>query len=141
VTAIAPHGAAVRADSRDRQRQRVAEGSHVRADSRLGAISKRRHRPHRAVSSPLYGRGDGLGWDFGQDATIAELLDFIRPTPEVGFISALTIEPTMPPYVDAAAPISTQRPFSFGNAGVWVQLADYEIVCSYNRARGHGHQI
>jgi predicted phage baseplate assembly protein len=73
---------------------------------------------------PVKGGADGKGWEVGQDATISELFEFIRPDSEIGFISALSIQGMTPLYTP------TTRPFPLGTPGVWVQLADYEIVCS-----------
>jgi hypothetical protein len=72
---------------------------------------------------PLYGGPDGTGWDVGQDLTLSGLFEYIQPEPELGFISEITIEPNTPLYEPP------DRPYEQG-AGVWVQVADYEIICS-----------
>lgn len=60
----------------------------------------------------------------GQDILISSLFEFIQPDPDVGFISSLTVEAGAPLYQPP------DRPFPIGVPGVWVQLADYEILCS-----------
>jgi hypothetical protein len=55
---------------------------------------------------------------------ISGLLDTVRLDASVGFVAALTIQAAAPEYQPPA------RPFALGGPGVWVQVADYEIVCS-----------
>jgi predicted phage baseplate assembly protein len=69
---------------------------------------------------PLHGGAQGTGWEFGQDATISELFDAVRPPSEVGFIADLKIK--------AGRPDHTRPTLASGDA--WVQLADFELVCS-----------
>jgi len=42
----------------------------------------------------------------------------------VGFISTITVQAQAPLYTPA------DRPFAIAPPGVWVQLADYELICS-----------
>jgi predicted phage baseplate assembly protein len=72
---------------------------------------------------PLYGGADGAGWEVGQVFLISGLLEFIQPSAEVGFISSLTVAAGRPLYDPPDRPI-------MGQSDVWVQLADYEIICS-----------
>jgi hypothetical protein len=73
---------------------------------------------------PLHGGSDGTGWKIGQDVLISNLFDYIRPDTEIGFISSLTVQAVQPAYEPR------ERPFARTSAGVWVQVADYELVCS-----------
>jgi hypothetical protein len=73
---------------------------------------------------PLKGGLEGLGWEMGQDLTIASLFDFLKPDSELGFIADLKIEAQTPLYTP------TDRPFPVAVPGVWLQVLDYEIICS-----------
>lgn len=73
---------------------------------------------------PVSGGTDKNGWEVGQDITIPGLFEYIKPTSEVGFISDLTIKAQTPLYPNG-------RPPDLLQSGVWIQLADYEIVCSH----------
>jgi uncharacterized phage protein gp47/JayE len=73
---------------------------------------------------PILGGVDGNGWEVGQDILISGLLDAIRLDANVGFVASLTIQAGTPAYTPTARPLPSAPP------GVWVQLADYEIVCS-----------
>lgn len=72
---------------------------------------------------PILGGSEKKGWEVGQDITIPALFEFIKPDPEIGFISDLKIQALTPLYQP------TVRPFT-GSLSVWVQLADYEVLCS-----------
>jgi hypothetical protein len=73
---------------------------------------------------PVLGNLDGHGWEIGEDQTIAPLFEFIKPSSEVGFISALQIQADTPLYTPPT------RLYPVGVPGVWVKFADYEMVCS-----------
>lgn len=73
---------------------------------------------------PILGGAEKGGWEIGQDITISSLFEFIKPDSAMGFISDLKIEAQTPLYTPIA------RPFVVGVPSVWIQLADYEIVCS-----------
>jgi predicted phage baseplate assembly protein len=77
---------------------------------------------------PLYGGLEGHGWEVGQDLTVSTLFDYIRPAPEIGLISRIEIAFDAPGY--------TRPPFAVANPTVWVQLADFELLCS-----GDGHKV
>jgi predicted phage baseplate assembly protein len=72
---------------------------------------------------PLNGGPDGTGWDVGQVFLVSGLLEFIQPPADVGFISSLTVAAGTPLYDPPDRP-------SMGQSDVWVQLADYETICS-----------
>jgi hypothetical protein len=72
---------------------------------------------------PLYGGPEGTGWEVGQVFLVSGLLEFIQPPAEVGFISSLTVAAGTPLYDPPDRPTT-------GESDVWVQLADYEIICS-----------
>jgi predicted phage baseplate assembly protein len=72
---------------------------------------------------PLSGGSEGAGWEVGQVFLISGLLEFIQPPAEVGFISSLAVKAGTPLYQPPKRPPT-------GQSDVWVQLADYEIVCS-----------
>jgi hypothetical protein len=74
---------------------------------------------------PLYGGPRGGGWEIGQAFLVSGLLEFIQPSPDLGFISKITVAPGQPIY---GSDIPAARP-EVGESDVWVQLADYEIVC------------
>jgi predicted phage baseplate assembly protein len=78
---------------------------------------------------PLTGNLDSNGWEVGASVFIADLFTAIMPDESIGFISSLTLAAETPPYFGPGAP-QFQRPFSLAGPGVWVQLTDYEIVCS-----------
>ena len=71
---------------------------------------------------PLWGGPQGSGWDIGQEIAIADLFDVIQPPRDIGFISNLAITAMDPAY---------SRPHSINVPGVWLPVADYEIVCSH----------
>ena len=73
---------------------------------------------------PTRGKADGDGWAIGEHITIAGLFDFLKPTDEVGFISDIQVQAQVPAYTPP------DRPIVIGPPGVWVQLADYELICS-----------
>ncbi len=72
---------------------------------------------------PLYGGPQGEGWDVGQVFLVSGLLEFIQPSAEIGFISSLAVAAGAPLYDPPDRP-------KMGQSDVWVQLADYEIICS-----------
>lgn len=74
---------------------------------------------------PLQGGPDGTGWEVGQAFLVSGLLENIQPDPRVGFITKITVAPGQPIYGQD----TTTRP-RVGVSEVWVQLADYEIICS-----------
>jgi len=82
---------------------------------------------------PILGGSDKQGWEVGQDITISELLTLIQPDTDVGFVAALTVQAATPLYTP------TDRPFSSGPPGVWVQLADYELICSGTHTDSKGN--
>lgn len=73
---------------------------------------------------PLSGESDQKGWEVGQNITISGLFEFIQPDPEIGFISEITVQAGIPLYEPK------DQPFVSSPSDVWVQLADYEIICS-----------
>jgi hypothetical protein len=75
---------------------------------------------------PLWGGPDGNGWEVGQAFLVSGLLEFIQPNPRIGFISKITVAPGQPIY-GPNIPITRPR---MGQSEVWVQLADYEMICS-----------
>ncbi len=75
---------------------------------------------------PLRGGPQGAGWEIGQAFLVSGLLEFIQPSPEIGFISKIKVAPGNPEYGEG---IPTIRPAT-GLSDVWVQLADYEMICS-----------
>lgn len=84
-----------------------------------------------AFLHPIHGGPDGEGWAVGQDVTISTLFEVIQPPSEIGFITNITIEAGRPLYVSGAGAVfPAHRPFPIENPGVWVQLVDYEMVCS-----------
>jgi predicted phage baseplate assembly protein len=72
---------------------------------------------------PLYGGPGGAGWEVGQVFLVSGLLEFIQPSAEVGFISSLSVAAGTPLYQPPDRP-------RMGQSDVWVQLADYETICS-----------
>jgi hypothetical protein len=75
---------------------------------------------------PLWGGPNGEGWEVGQSFAVSGLLEFMQPSPQVGFISKISISAGPPIY---GPDIPTTRP-RVSQSDVWVQLADYEIICS-----------
>jgi uncharacterized phage protein gp47/JayE len=75
---------------------------------------------------PLHGGPGGTGWEVGQAFLVSGLLEFIQPDPRVGFITRITVAAGQPIY-GPDIPITRPR---VGESEVWVQLADYEIICS-----------
>ena len=75
---------------------------------------------------PIHGNLDGKGWQIGEDQTIAPLFEFIQPPTEIGFISSLTLQS------ETALYTPNTRLYPVAVPGVWVKLADYEMVCSSN---------
>ncbi len=72
---------------------------------------------------PLHGGPKGNGWDVGQDFLVSGLLEFIQPNTEIGFISSVSVKAGLPMYQPQERPKTSE-------SDVWVQLADYEIICS-----------
>jgi len=99
----------------------LISGAPALHDSILSAIN--------AFLHPLTGNLDGNGWEVGASVFIADLFKAIMPPENLGFISALTLAADTPPYF-GPGPVAGQRPFPLATPGVWVQLADYELVCS-----------
>lgn len=73
---------------------------------------------------PTLGGPEEKGWEVGQDIMISSIFDYLQPDLDVGFISDLTIQAGTPLYMP------TDRPFPIAIPSVWVQLADYEILCA-----------
>ncbi len=73
---------------------------------------------------PVRGRADETGWQVGGDVMISEIFDFVQPDNEIGFIADISIAAATPLYTPV------DRPFPVGVPSVWLQLADYELVCS-----------
>lgn len=73
---------------------------------------------------PLLGGPAGSGWDIGQEIAIADLFDVLRPPSDIGFISRLEIAAGSPVYQPG------DRPYPTGVLGIWLPIADYEIICS-----------
>lgn len=71
---------------------------------------------------PLAGGADGQGWQVGQDFLIADLLPIIQPDRTIGYLKRLTVTAGQPLYAGG-------RPILSGS-DVWVQIADYELICS-----------
>ena len=95
-----------------------------RVAARLAAVISDARAEIERFLHPILGGPDGCGWEVGQDILLSGLLDALRLDASVGFIAALTIQAAAPEYVPPT------RPFVTGGPGVWVQVADYEIVCS-----------
>ncbi|MFS0519553.1 baseplate J/gp47 family protein [Nostoc sp. UIC 10607] len=75
---------------------------------------------------PLWGNVDGTGWEIGQEIVIPGLLEFIRLNSDIGFISDLKLQAAIPLY----QPLALGRPINASTPGIWVQLADYEMICN-----------
>lgn len=75
---------------------------------------------------PLLGGPDGTGWEVGQAIVLSSLLEFIQPDASVGFIASLAVADGPPRYEPPTRPPSGPN----AKSSVWVQLADYEIICS-----------
>lgn len=85
---------------------------------------------------PIKGGPQQTGWEVGEDITIASLFEFIQPETEVGFIASLEIEALRALYNPPRPP-----DFPLNIRGVWVQLADYEIVCSAAADPANRHSV
>ncbi|GHO90349.1 putative baseplate assembly protein [Reticulibacter mediterranei] len=72
---------------------------------------------------PIYGGLDRNGWQVGQSVFIADLFKAIMPDENLGFITSLTMVAETPAYTPSTRP--TQPPAS----QVWVNVAEYELVC------------
>ena len=96
----------------------LSDGNKVYGHQDIQVVAKIKEFLH-----PILGGSEKKGWEVGQDITIPDLFEFIKPDPEIGFISDLKIEALTPLYQP------TVRPFT-GSLSVWVQLADYEVLCS-----------
>jgi predicted phage baseplate assembly protein len=72
---------------------------------------------------PIVGGPDGTGWEVGKDIVLSSLLEFIQVDAAIGFISSLSLAAGGALYEPATRP-------SVVSSSVWVQLADYEIICS-----------
>jgi len=80
---------------------------------------------------PLWGNIDGNCWEVGRHIFLADLFEFIMPDPEIGFIENLRIKAAIPDYHDPVLSWNpAERPFPINILGVWVQLADFELLCS-----------
>lgn len=84
---------------------------------------------------PVCGGPDGKGWEIGQSITISSLFNFIEPSSDIGFISSLKIEAKTPDYFPATRPFKPNDP-KLSNK-VWIELADYEIICSTDGSDDH----
>jgi predicted phage baseplate assembly protein len=72
---------------------------------------------------PIYGGLDGKGWQVGQSVFIADLFKAIMPDENLGFITSLTMTAETPAYTPPTRP--AQPPAS----QVWVNVAEYELIC------------
>ncbi|MFZ2498185.1 baseplate J/gp47 family protein [Methanosarcina sp.] len=79
---------------------------------------------------PVVGGPEGKGWEVGQDITIETLFDYIKPSPDIGFISEIGFTALTPKYKPPDRPFAKVDLPSF-----YVKLADYEIIC--NGAEDH----
>lgn len=73
---------------------------------------------------PLHGGAAGQGWEIGENVVLTNLFEMLQPSPQIGYIESIEI-------AAANTPLYTpkQRPFS-KTRGVWVPVADYELICS-----------
>jgi hypothetical protein len=84
-----------------------------------------------AFLHPLWGGREQQGWEIGQDFLIADLLQSIRPDSSIGYIEKVTAK---------AGQATYERPQGMvgETPGVWVQIADFELLCS---AAVQQHQV
>ena len=75
---------------------------------------------------PLYGGPEQTGWEVGQDIVLSSLLEYIQLDASIGFISSLALAAGLPRYEPNIRPPLAANVQS----NVWVQIADYEIICS-----------
>ncbi len=74
---------------------------------------------------PLFGGREGQGWGIGQAILLSDILELIQLDSHIGFVTELKVRPGKPLY-----PYSRpERVLQSSTSNVWVQLADYEIVC------------
>jgi len=84
---------------------------------------------------PAYGGLDGRGWQVGQHVYISDLFQAIVPPDQIGFISDLKVEATVPLYHQpplgpgGAWNAGVERPFVLTVGQPWVRVADYELAC------------
>ncbi|MCX4759749.1 putative baseplate assembly protein [Streptomyces sp. NBC_01275] len=100
-----------------------------------------------AFLHPVRGGPAGDGWRVGRHVLSSELFHAVRPSEDIGYLSALAVKPEIPLYhfpplkpggtVDNYDPLR-ERPLRLGDFGPSVQLADYELVCA---AADAAHQI
>jgi hypothetical protein len=72
---------------------------------------------------PLYGGPEGNGWEIGENVILSNLLEFIQPDPQIGYVETISIGPGEPLYLPRNRPFNSQP-------GVWVRVADYELICN-----------
>jgi predicted phage baseplate assembly protein len=89
---------------------------------------------------PTRGGLDGTGWQVGQSVFVTDLFKAIQPSPDIGYISTLTIWADIPAYhfppLGPGGPFNqpVERPYPIPTSpgGASVRLADYELVCAAN---------
>ncbi len=75
---------------------------------------------------PTLGGPAGEGWEIGQDLTLSGLFQSLQPSSAIGFITQLTLEaPNSTPDGERPQALQSDTP-----ERVWIQVADYEIICS-----------
>jgi predicted phage baseplate assembly protein len=85
-----------------------------------------------AFLHPTRGGAGGTGWQVGQPVFSSDLFQAIMPSPDLGYISSLQIQPGIPPYFGGADPLKA-RPFWQPNPAASVRLTDYELACAADR--------
>jgi predicted phage baseplate assembly protein len=81
-----------------------------------------------AFFHPTRGGQENTGWQIGQSVFVTDLFKAIMPSPDVGYITQLTVQADTPLYT--SPPTSAMRPLALQGPGPSVPLADYELVCS-----------
>lgn len=79
---------------------------------------------------PVHGNLDAKGWQVGQSVFLPEVFKAIMPSEDIGFISQINLSAANPPPYGAPGFVdSKDRPFPLDIPGVWVDVADYELLC------------
>ena len=87
------------------------------------------------VLHPTRGGQNGTGWQVGQSVFVTDLFKAIQPSPDIGYISTLTIWADIPAYHLGPGgsfnpPVERPYPIPIHPGGASVRLADYELVCA-----------
>lgn len=79
---------------------------------------------------PLVGGLSNNGWEVGRHFVVSDLFSAIQLSPDIGFITGISVERGQQNYAGPHPPKTKGGEKKTDQPNLWVELADYEMVCS-----------